>query len=47
MVITKAKPTHHNIIRFSPPLVITKEEIKTALSIIEEAVKELPNLKGT
>jgi len=41
-----AKPTHHNIIRFSPPLVITEEEIKTALSIIKEAVKELPNLRG-
>ncbi|KAK4541598.1 hypothetical protein LTR36_007895 [Oleoguttula mirabilis] len=41
-----AKPTHQNIIRLAPPLVITEEEIKTALSIIEEAMKELPNLKG-
>ncbi|KAJ9250120.1 hypothetical protein DTO207G8_6256 [Paecilomyces variotii] len=41
-----AKPTHQNIIRLAPPLVITEDEIKTALSIIEQAVKELPNLKG-
>jgi ornithine--oxo-acid transaminase len=26
--------------------VITEEEIKTSLRIIEESVKELPNLKG-
>lgn len=42
----QAKPTHQNIIRLAPPLVITEDEIKTALSIIEQAVKELPNLKG-
>lgn len=30
----------------APPLVITDEEIKSALSIIEEAIDELPNLKG-
>jgi len=40
-----AKPTHQNIIRLAPPLVITEEEIKSALKIIAEAVKELPNLK--
>ena len=32
-----AKETHHHIIRFAPPLVITKEEIDWALKIIEEA----------
>ena len=42
----QAKPTHQNIIRMAPPLVISEEQIKTALSIIEEAMKELPNLKG-
>lgn len=42
---TQAKPTHQNIIRLAPPLVITEEEIKSALKIIAEAVKELPNLK--
>ncbi|EON64956.1 ornithine aminotransferase [Coniosporium apollinis CBS 100218] len=41
-----AKPTHQNIIRLAPPLVITEEEIQTALSIIKEAMEELPNLKG-
>ncbi|KAK4951768.1 ornithine aminotransferase [Elasticomyces elasticus] len=43
---SQAKPTHQNIIRMAPPLVITEEEIQTALRIIEEAMKELPNLKG-
>ncbi len=42
----KAKPTHQNIIRLTPPLVITEEEIQKALSIIDEAMKELPSLKG-
>lgn len=42
---TQAKPTHQNIIRLAPPLVITEDEIKTALKIIAEAVEELPNLK--
>jgi ornithine--oxo-acid transaminase len=41
-----AKPTHQNIIRLAPPLVITEEEIKQALNIINEAVTELPTLKG-
>ena len=42
----QAKPTHQNIIRLAPPLVITEQEIETALSIIKEAMEELPNLKG-
>ena len=42
----KAKPTHQNIIRLAPPLVITEEEIQKALSIIDSAMKELPGLKG-
>lgn len=41
-----AKPTHENIIRLAPPLVISEEEIQTALGIIAEAVAELPTLKG-
>ncbi|KAL3431268.1 ornithine aminotransferase [Aspergillus tetrazonus] len=41
-----AKPTHQNIIRLAPPLVITEEEIAKALEIIKAAVAELPNLKG-
>ncbi|CAF9906164.1 MAG: ornithine aminotransferase [Heterodermia speciosa] len=42
----KAKPTHQNIIRLAPPLVITEEEIRTALSIIGTAIDELPSLEG-
>ena len=42
----KAKPTHQNIIRLTPPLVITEEEIQQALKIIDSAMKELPNLEG-
>jgi len=41
-----AKPTHQNIIRLAPPLVISDDEIKSALKIIEEAMNELPDLKG-
>ncbi|KAF2647783.1 ornithine aminotransferase [Lophiostoma macrostomum CBS 122681] len=41
-----AKPTHQNIIRLAPPLVITEQEIEDALAIIKEAMEELPNLKG-
>ena len=42
----KAKPTHQNIIRLAPPLVITEEEIKKALDIIDASIKELPSLRG-
>jgi ornithine--oxo-acid transaminase len=42
----QAKPTHQNIIRLAPPLVITENEIERALKIIGEAVEELPSLKG-
>jgi ornithine--oxo-acid transaminase len=34
-----AKPTHGNIIRFAPPLVITKEQLLECISIIENTVK--------
>jgi ornithine--oxo-acid transaminase len=37
-----AKPTHGNIIRFAPPLVISEEELRKAISIIGDALKELP-----
>ncbi|TKA67499.1 Ornithine aminotransferase [Cryomyces minteri] len=42
----QAKPTHQNIIRLAPPLVITEEQIQQALDIIRDAILELPNLKG-
>ncbi len=35
-----AKPTHGNIIRFAPPLVITKDEIDIALKIIRKVLKD-------
>lgn len=35
-----AKPTHDHIIRFAPPLVITKEELDEALEIIKKTIKE-------
>ncbi|RDA89795.1 hypothetical protein CP533_3322 [Ophiocordyceps camponoti-saundersi (nom. inval.)] len=39
-----AKPTHGDIIRFAPPLVITEAEIRKGLNIIAEAIKELPEV---
>ncbi len=36
-----AKPTHGNIIRFAPPLVITEAEIDACCEIIEAAVRSL------
>lgn len=36
-----AKPTHQNIIRLAPPLVITEEEMQRGLKIIEEALADL------
>ncbi|KAG6149796.1 hypothetical protein E4U24_003801 [Claviceps purpurea] len=38
-----AKPTHGDIIRFAPPLVITEMELRKGLNIITEAIKELPS----
>jgi len=35
-----AKPTHGNIIRFAPPLVITKEQLLECVSIIRKTVEE-------
>lgn len=42
----QAKPTHQNIIRLAPPLVITEDEIQKALGIIQSAISELPGLQG-
>ena len=36
-----AKPTQKNIIRFSPPLIITKEQMEEALGVIDKSWKEL------
>jgi ornithine--oxo-acid transaminase len=35
-----AKPTHGNIIRFAPPLVMTKDEMLDCLSIISRTIKQ-------
>ena len=35
-----AKPTHGNKIRFAPPLVITEDQIKECLAIIEKALND-------
>lgn len=40
-----AKPTHGDIIRFAPPLVISEEELRKGLDIITEALNELPNVE--
>ncbi|KGL63175.1 ornithine--oxo-acid transaminase [Polaribacter sp. Hel1_85] len=35
-----AKPTHGNIIRFAPPLVMTKEQLMDCISIIKKTISE-------
>jgi ornithine--oxo-acid transaminase len=36
-----AKPTHGNIIRFAPPLIITEDELHQCCDIIEASVKDM------
>jgi ornithine--oxo-acid transaminase len=33
-----AKPTHGNIIRFAPPLVITEQQLRECIAIIEKTI---------
>ncbi|KAK7428927.1 ornithine aminotransferase [Neonectria magnoliae] len=40
-----AKPTHGDIIRFAPPLVISDEDLQKGLNIIASAIKELPTVE--
>lgn len=35
-----AKPTHGNIIRFAPPLVITKTQLNECITIIKKTLQE-------
>jgi ornithine--oxo-acid transaminase len=35
-----AKPTHGNIIRFAPPLVITEEQLMECIAIIKKTISE-------
>ncbi|KAG9308710.1 pyridoxal phosphate-dependent transferase [Chiua virens] len=39
-----AKPTHVNIIRFAPPLVISEEELEVAMTRIEQCLEDLDRL---
>jgi len=41
-----AKPTHINIIRFAPVLSITEEELMEGVKIIEQAFKDIINMKA-
>ncbi len=38
-----AKPTHGNIIRFAPPLVMTKEQLLDCINIIKKTLKQFEN----
>ncbi|KKM81890.1 hypothetical protein LCGC14_1325290, partial [marine sediment metagenome] len=38
-----AKPTHGNIIRFAPPLVITKEQLMDCVRIIKDTLTQFAN----
>ncbi|KAF9035728.1 ornithine aminotransferase [Hymenopellis radicata] len=40
-----AKPTHINIVRFAPPLVIEEEDMRRAIKIIGECYEELDQLE--
>jgi ornithine--oxo-acid transaminase len=40
-----AKPTHVNIIRFSPPLVISEEDLQRGIEIIKQALNDLDELE--
>jgi ornithine--oxo-acid transaminase len=35
-----AKPTHGNIIRFAPPLVMTEDELHECCDIIEKTIRQ-------
>lgn len=41
-----AKPTHGNIIRFAPPLVMTEEELRSCIKIIVDTISHFESLKG-
>jgi len=39
-----AKPTHVNVVRFAPPLVIEEEDLRNAIKIIGECLEDLDKL---
>ncbi|KAF8498140.1 ornithine-oxo-acid aminotransferase [Russula emetica] len=40
-----AKPTHVNIVRFSPPLVISEEDLQKSIGVIQQALIDLDKLE--
>ncbi|KAI5959375.1 CAR2 [Candida pseudojiufengensis] len=42
-----AKPTHDNIIRLAPPLIISEEDLLKGVDSIRQSLKELPNVEKT
>lgn len=40
-----AKPTHENIIRLAPPLVISEDDLLRGAKIIEKALQEIQNIE--
>jgi len=41
-----AKPTHGNIIRFAPPLIMNQDELTDCISIIRQTVEEFASIKN-
>ncbi|KAG6899625.1 hypothetical protein C0993_008567 [Termitomyces sp. T159_Od127] len=41
-----AKPTHGNIVRFAPPLVIEEEDLRRAVRVIGECLEDLDKLES-
>ena len=41
------KDTHYTVVRLAPPLIISKEEIDFAITVIEETLKEIEETKQT
>jgi len=35
-----AKPTHEHTIRFTPPLIITEDQMREAIGLIQKSMKE-------
>jgi len=40
-----AKPTHDNVIRLAPPLIITEAQMDECLAIIKGVLQDIPNIK--
>ncbi|KAL4077515.1 ornithine-oxo-acid aminotransferase [Scleroderma citrinum] len=41
-----AKPTHVNIVRFAPPLVISEEDLRKAINVIAECLEDLDKVSS-